>query len=608
MIMIAASVDTTKSTPMLSRRAAKKVKRKQEKDEKKRQILEAYLLDANDNDNPVRSDAAPSSATSIGGKAARTRLARQNDGGLVATFRSASNEHIDECEWEKHRPQGGAPILSLTPPKHIQIVEYLEGKEREMRIKRRGIHMKERMEVKVDCHGSMETLELGAGDKYQGSELCDLSRSQAQGIFSFASWPFSLAEPPKTHHSLSTILHLDLSRNELWDISADALEPLSSTLLSLDISRNWFDSIPESIGTLQELKELRASRNLLKPNVTKSLRVDVLTNMKQLEMIDLRFNQKCGKRPLLNLLQSKLGVKVKVMLTVTYPPPPTDLSTVNDDRVGESPAVRDAKLLRSQLEPWSTNALRRRLVADFGEMLTEDGRSWADAAVLRGNVMNRLLSMYQEEADGNDSSQTCNVDDNGRAVVRVAGTLVEEPLRNKVLYAMKELWAVPPTGSRERPSICAENYMILCKPLFDSRSHHAAKAVCKLKKYQALWDLAFEAMNSIDPIFATQYTAVAITHNFIGSPHIDKQNCGPFYGFAVGDFEEGTGNVMVECSPRIIAAVNTKNRMAKVDGRFPHWVGPYGSETNRYSLIYYRTEGVIEPIGPAVFAVPSACG
>ena len=88
---------------------------------------------------------------------------------------------------------------------------------------------------------------------------------------------------------------------------------------------------------------------------------------------------------------------------------------------------------------------------------------------------------------------------------------------------------------------------------------------------------------------------------------IDKQNCGPFYGFAVGDFEEGTGNVFVECSARVIAAVNTKNRMAKVDGRFPHWVGPYDSKTDRYSLIYYRTDGEVEQIGPAVFDVPTAC-
>lgn len=119
-------------------------------------------------------------------------------------------------------------------------------------------------------------------------------------------------------------------------------------------------------------------------------------------------------------------------------------------------------------------------------------------------------------------------------------------------------------------------------------------------------DLAFEAMNSVDPIFASQYTAVALTDNFHGSPHIDKQNCGPFYAIAVGNFKEGTGQIMVECSARVLAAVNTKNRFAKVDGRFPHWVAPYdGCVLDRYSLIYYRTKGDIDSIGPAIFDVPA---
>jgi len=585
----------TKSTQILSRRAAKKATRKQHKAEKKSQALKAYLLGTNNTKPPVKNEPAP--ATSVGGKASRARLARQSSSGTVATFHSASNEH----EWEQHRPQGGAPILSQTLPQHVKIVEYLESKEQEMRVKGRGIRMKERKAVEVDCHGSMESYKF---DDEHGSGLCDLSRSQARGVFSFACWS-SLTVLPKAS-SLSAILHLDLSRNELWDISTDALAPLSSTLRTLDISRNWFESLPESIGVLQELNELRASHNLLKPNVAKSLRLDALTNMKQLKMIDVRFNQKCGKRSLLESLQSTLDDKVEVKLTVTYPPPPTDLSTVNEDRVGASPAVRDAKLLRSQLEPWSTMALRRRLVADFGEELTGDGRSWADADVLRGHVMDRLLSVYQEEANKKDI-QICADDNNGRAVVHASGVLVEESIRDRVLHELKKLWATSPTGSRERPSICAENYMILCSPsMLESKSQKAAKAAMKLKNYQALWDLAFEAMNSVDPVFASQYTAVAVTHNFVGSPHIDKQNTGPFYGFAVGDFEEGTGNIMVECSCRVVAAVNTKNRMAKVDGRFPHWVGGYGSEVDRYSLIYYRTEGEVDPIGPAVFEVP--CG
>ena len=44
--------------------------------------------------------------------------------------------------------------------------------------------------------------------------------------------------------------------------------------------------------------------------------------------------------------------------------------------------------------------------------------------------------------------------------------------------------------------------------------------------------------------------------------------------------------------------------MGKVDGRYPHWVTPYTGE--RYSVIYYRTVGEVDPMGPAVVPTPEA--
>ena len=44
----------------------------------------------------------------------------------------------------------------------------------------------------------------------------------------------------------------------------------------------------------------------------------------------------------------------------------------------------------------------------------------------------------------------------------------------------------------------------------------------------------------------------------------------PFYGLALGSFTEGQGGIMVECSARVVAHVNTRNRLGKVDGRYPH--------------------------------------
>ena len=62
---------------------------------------------------------------------------------------------------------------------------------------------------------------------------------------------------------------------------------------------------------------------------------------------------------------------------------------------------------------------------------------------------------------------------------------------------------------------------------------------------------------------------------FQGSPHIDTTNVGPFYGLAFGDFADGTGGIRVELDPMTVCEVNTKGRLGKVDGRYPHWVAEY---------------------------------
>lgn len=107
------------------------------------------------------------------------------------------------------------------------------------------------------------------------------------------------------------------------------------------------------------------------------------------------------------------------------------------------------------------------------------------------------------------------------------------------------------------------------------------------------------------------------------------QNCGPFYGFALGDFPSRQGGISVECSARLVAVMNTKNRLGRVgkeknsgfrvecccgaliyytitgtDGRYPHWVNPYDESSERYSLIYYETGNNFIPPGPAVFSIP----
>jgi len=177
-------------------------------------------------------------------------------------------------------------------------------------------------------------------------------------------------------------------------------------------------------------------------------------------------------------------------------------------------------------------------------------------------------------------------------------------LLDNLLHALTEWKDGWTNKNNERTAINAENYMILTSPESWEILGRAKrqKAEAKLQMHREVWDLAKRVMESADGEFAKKYTALAVTHNFIGSPHIDRQNVGPFYGLSLGDFEEGSGGIMVECSARIVAHNNTKGRLVKVDGRFPHWVAPYDCENKeRFSLIFYRTMGEYQPIGCSVF-------
>ena len=93
------------------------------------------------------------------------------------------------------------------------------------------------------------------------------------------------------------------------------------------------------------------------------------------------------------------------------------------------------------------------------------------------------------------------------------------------------------------------------------------------------------------------HTHIAVTKNFTGSPHIDTLNVAPFYGLSLGDFTGG--QLCVEVSPIEVAHIDTHNKIAKVDGRFPHWVADHTG--TRYSLIYYITSGEVVPQTTAIF-------
>ena len=53
------------------------------------------------------------------------------------------------------------------------------------------------------------------------------------------------------------------------------------------------------------------------------------------------------------------------------------------------------------------------------------------------------------------------------------------------------------------------------------------------------------------------------------------------------------GELCIEEDAHTVRLVDTRNRLACCDGRFPHWVrGGYDGE--RYSVVFYRSSGVRE--------------
>ena len=76
--------------------------------------------------------------------------------------------------------------------------------------------------------------------------------------------------------------------------------------------------------------------------------------------------------------------------------------------------------------------------------------------------------------------------------------------------------------------------MILQRPgSGNADSERTKKETAKLMRYKRLFDLAVDTLAEIDPGFADRFTALAVTKNFVGSPHIDTLNVGPFYGMSL---------------------------------------------------------------------------
>eukprot|EP00537_Pseudo-nitzschia_pungens_P014918 CAMPEP_0172410836 /NCGR_PEP_ID=MMETSP1061-20121228/77088_1 /TAXON_ID=37318 /ORGANISM="Pseudo-nitzschia pungens, Strain cf. pungens" /LENGTH=729 /DNA_ID=CAMNT_0013147039 /DNA_START=129 /DNA_END=2317 /DNA_ORIENTATION=- len=666
----------------------------------------------------------------------------------------------------RHHPT----LFDRAPPIEVDDLKDLEYERQKKKLKQQEeqSHHQQQQQQQQPGDGVTPNVAPITASISENATVFSLRRLELKQIFAITN-RIEVQVVPKNTNTLSStfrfesILRLDVSHNELTDLPGLSL---FKNLRTLDLNRNWFNTLPSEIGTLPELRTLIASRNFLRPN-NQSLRLDALReSARQLTTLDLRYNQKCGRPFHRDKVRDELlPLTPTIQMTLWE-----ELGDTPGTYVGSSAAVRDPILLRSQLEPLGTVALRKRLVCDFGRPPTHPSE------VDRAGVMRDLLEAYFEEGmayfpnngavppasvdddddndNDNDNDDNDNNDDNDdggadfdaliadRTTLQLHGTPVPQAKLDGLLVELKK-WTSH-TGlvnkNRERPSIRASNYMILRRPksreelareeqllsernnhknannnnhnnanknannnnnkkspeelareeqLLSERNNHnannnhkannnannnnkannnnnkksrrALRKAKKLERYRKLWELGISALRDVDPVFADQHcTEIAVTYGFSGSPHLDKQNCGPFYGLSLGTFDDsdGKGGIVVESSARVVVQVNTKHRLGRVDGRYVHWVKPWGGNhqhqqhqhehqqhqhqhqhqqqehqhqhehphqhlrkpeqsttvldgkerkerEERYSLIYYETGNDFVKPGPAVFSVPA---
>lgn len=341
----------------------------------------------------------------------------------------------------------------------------------------------------------------------------DLSDDDLQKIF--------FRQPPNQYFN-----RIDLSRNRLKFLPDTVFS--FSMVTHLDVSRNGLPGLPPEIRNLTNLVELIALSNHLR---MRQLPIDSLASLRQLKLLDLRYNRKLKDAALSTLREalakdgnSQLEIRCTTVNMTALPS--VSLSSIDTDCAcpmkleggGKLSACdRDATLLRSQLEPLSTPQLRKRLEQTFG-VSHSDGATEYDKYD-REFIMTTLLECYEEHGP--------------RRIIKMDGTLVPSSARLASLLA--ELEAIPwPKTTRERPKIRAENYMILQKPGSGKLdSTRTMREAAKLDRFRSLFDMAVDTLAEIDHAFAERFTALAVTKNFVGSPHIDTLNVGPFYGLSL---------------------------------------------------------------------------
>ena len=292
-----------------------------------------------------------------------------------------------------------------------------------------------------------------------------------------------------------------------------------------------------------------------------------------------------------------------------------------------SPAEADAAArgpgrdppLPDQLRPLTTLALQRRVKA-LQALL--GGAAPAAAPAPSGSAAGGAQATFskpfvlggQKGAGGPKASALAQAaaaySRSPRAERRLEGFPVPAALAGRLLA---ELCGLRWPAKNERAGLTSERYLVL--------PTNSAEGF-----YGALRALCAELMAFVDPGF--YYSSIAVTKNFVASPHIDERDCTFQYAVSLGEFEGGelcvdeddceavageeaeaaeaaaaaaaAATTSAQLPKRSVAVVNTRNRVARVDGRHIHWVRSFCGG-DRYSLIFFDTsDRAPTPVGAAV--------
>lgn len=261
-------------------------------------------------------------------------------------------------------------------------------------------------------------------------------------------------------------------------------------------------------------------------------------------------------------------------------------TTVDTEPLLEFEAYGHPTLL-SQLSPLTESQLRARL-DHFGQpsVLEKEQEAYSSGGRLakKAYLCHALAAVYK-------GKKSC------RQVTFHAGVKIREEFIETLLMELRQTnWG---RKKKSRNNVDAQFYIVLGKKSSDSKFNY--------RRNKRLWETCVDLLKEMGVNF--QPSSIAISKNFKGSPHTDAKDVTFQYAASLGsgyDSQRG-GQLCVESKTgERVFEVDTYNKLAKIDGRFVHWVKEYEEfeegQGERYSCIFFSVdEAQRTEVGPEVF-------